>query len=396
MAKKTTYWWNKWTGGAVLILLLVLTPIFTILIKLFDTPGEHWRHIVSNLLPGYFSNSLILLLGVGILTFIIGVSMAWLVSIYEFPGRKYFEWLLILPLAFPSYMMAYSYVGILEYTGPVQAFFRNTLGIHFKGPIFDIMNMPGAIFILAISLFPYVYVICRASFMTQSNQLQEAALLLGSNRMRVFTKVALPMARPAVAGGVALVGMEVLNDYGTVKYFGVDTFTSGIFRAWFSFGDINTAIYLSGILTLIVLVLIWLENLQRGKRVWSTPRGSSKPAARVESQSKSTRVLYTSLCAFVLLISFALPLTQLFYWVSLTWREVVNSEFLILILRSFSLAIGSAVAIAILSIFLLYAVRLSPLKWTRHIARGASLGYAIPGAVIAVGVMIPIDRKSVV
>jgi len=389
MAKKTTYWWNKWTGGAVLILLLVLTPIFTILIKLFDTPGEHWRHIVSNLLPGYFSNSLILLLGVGILTFIIGVSMAWLVSIYEFPGRKYFEWLLILPLAFPSYMMAYSYVGILEYTGPVQAFFRNTLGIHFKGPIFDIMNMPGAIFILAISLFPYVYVICRASFMTQSNQLQEAALLLGSNRMRVFTKVALPMARPAVAGGVALVGMEVLNDYGTVKYFGVDTFTSGIFRAWFSFGDINTAIYLSGILTLIVLVLIWLENLQRGKRVWSTPRGSSKPAARVESQSKSTRVLYTSLCAFVLLISFALPLTQLFYWVSLTWREVVNSEFLILILRSFSLAIGSAVAIAILSIFLLYAVRLSPLKWTRHIARGASLGYAIPGAVIAVGVMIP-------
>ena len=389
MAKKTTYWWNKWTGGAILILLLVLTPIFTILIKLFAKPGEHWGHIVSNLLPGYFSNSLILLTGVGLFTFIIGVSMAWLVSIYEFPGRKYFEWLLILPLAFPSYMMGYSYVGILEYTGPVQAFLRNTFGIHFKGPILDIMNMPGAIFILAISLFPYVYVICRASFMTQSNQLQEAALLLGSNRWRVFRKVALPMARPAVAGGVALVGMEVLNDYGTVKYFGVDTFTSGIFRAWFSFGDINTAIYLSGILTLIVLVLIWLENLQRGKRKWTTPGTTSKPGARVESQRKSTMWIYTSLCTFVLLISFILPLSQLFYWVSLTWREVVNSEFLILILRSFSLAIGSAVVIAILSIFLLYAVRLSPLKWTKHIARGASLGYAIPGAVIAVGVMIP-------
>src|SRR5690554_837122 len=395
-AKKTTYWWSKWTGGAIIILLLVLTPILTILIKLFETPGEHWGHIASTLLPSYFSNTFILLIGVAFFTFLIGVSMAWLVSIYEFPGRKYLEWLLILPLAFPSYMMGYSYVGILEYTGPLQAFLRNNLGILFRGPIIDIMNMPGAIFIMSISLFPYVYVICRASFLRQSNEMQEAAFLLGSNRMRMFTKIALPMTRPAIAGGIALAGMEILNDYGTVKYFGIDTFTSGIFRAWFSFGDINTAIYLSAILTLIVLLLIWLENIQRGSRVWTSHSSKNKPAARVESQSKSTRVLYTSLCAFVLLISFALPLTQLFYWVSLTWREVVNSEFLILILRSFSLAIGSAVAIAILSIFLLYAVRLSPLKWTRHIARGASLGYAIPGAVIAVGVMIPIDRKSVV
>ncbi len=392
MSKKTTYWWNKWTGGAILILLLVLTPIFTILIKLFDSPGEHWGHIVSNLLPSYFVNSLILLLGVGLLTFIIGVSMAWLVSIYDFPGRKYFEWLLILPLAFPSYMMGYSYVGILEYTGPLQAFLRNNFDVHIKGAIIDIMNMPGAIFILSISLFPYVYVICRASFMRQSSELQEAALLLGSSRMRVFRKVALPMARPAVAGGIALVGMEVLNDYGTVKYFGVDTFTSGIFRAWFSFGDINTAIHLSAILTLIVLLLIWLENFQRGRRGWTTRGNSSRPAIRIKPERKSSRWIYTTLCSLVLLICFLLPLSQLFYWVSLTWRNVMDAEFGILIFRSFSLAIGSAVAIALLSIFLLYAVRLSPLKWTRHIAKTASLGYAIPGAVIAVGVMIPMMK----
>ncbi len=392
MAKKTTYWWNKWTAGAIVILLLVLTPIFTILIELFHSPGEHWEHIVTNLLPSYFSNSLILLFGVGFGTFILGVSMAWFVSVYEFPGRNYFEWLLILPLAFPSYMMGYSYVGILEYTGPIQAFFRNNLDINFTGPIIDIMNMPGAIFILSISLFPYVYVICRASFMRQSSELQEAALLLGSNRWRVFTKIALPMARPAVAGGIALVGMEVLNDYGTVKYFGVDTFTSGIFRAWFSFGDINTAIHLSAILTLIVLLLIWLENFQRGSRNWTTQSASSRPALRIVPKHWSGRWLYTGLCAFVLLISFILPLSQLFYWVALTWRKVVDSEFGILILRSFSLAIGSAVAIAILSIFLLYAIRLSPLRWTRHIARTASMGYAIPGAVIAVGVMIPMMK----
>ena len=392
MAKKTTYWWNKWTAGAIVILLLVLTPIFTILIELFSSPGEHWGHIVTNLLPSYFSNSLILLFGVGAGTFLLGVSMAWFVSVYEFPGRNYFEWLLILPLAFPSYMMGYSYVGILEYTGPVQAFFRNRFDLYFTGPIIDIMNMPGAIFILSISLFPYVYVICRASFMRQSSELQEAALLLGSNRWRVFTKIALPMARPAVAGGIALVGMEVLNDYGTVKYFGVDTFTSGIFRAWFSFGDINTAIHLSAILTLIVLLLIWLENFQRGSRNWTAQSSSSRPARRMVPKHWTGKWLFTGLCAFVLLISFILPLSQLFYWVALTWRNVVDSEFGILILRSFSLAIGSAIAIAVLSIFLLYAIRLSPLRWTRHIARTASMGYAIPGAVIAVGVMIPMMK----
>lgn len=389
MAKRTTYWWNGWTAGAIVILLLVLTPIFTIVVKLFDKPGEHWEHIVTTLLPSYFSNSLILLIGVGLSTFIIGVGMAWLVSVYEFPGRKYFEWLLILPLAFPSYMMGYSYVGILEYTGPLQSFFRNSLGWHFKGAIIDIMNMPGAIFILSISLFPYVYVICRASFLRQSSSLQEAALLLGSNRTRVFTKIALPMARPAVAGGIALVGMEVLNDYGTVKYFGVDTFTSGIFRAWFSFGDINTAIHLSAILTLIVLVLMWLENIQRGSRGWTTQNASSKPAVRIAPQRRWIRWSHFALCSSVLLISFIFPLMQLFYWVSLTWRNVINSEFGILIFRSFSLAIASAVAIALLAIFLLYTVRLSPLRWTKHIARTASLGYAIPGAVIAVGIMVP-------
>lgn len=189
--------------------------------------------------------------------------------------------------------------------------------------------------------------------------------------------------------------MEVLNDYGTVKYFGVDTFTSGIFRAWFSFGDINTAIYLSAILTLIVLVLLWLENIQRGSRIWSSSSASSRPAVRIKPKLKSVRWLYTAICSTVLLVSFILPLSQLFYWVSLTWRNVVNSEFGILIFRSFSLAMGSAVGIAAISVFLLYAIRLSPLKWTKHIARTASLGYAIPGAVIAVGVMIPmmgIDR----
>jgi iron(III) transport system permease protein len=393
--KKSTYWWSKWIAGAILILLVVLTPVITILVKLFDSPGEHWSHIVTNLLPSYFANSWILLLGVGICTFIIGVGFAWLVSIYDFPGRKYFEVLLILPLAFPSYMMGYSYVGILEYTGVIQSFLRNNFNIHFKGSMIDIMNMPGAIFILSISLYPYVYVICRASFLKQSSIFREAAMLLGSNRWQVFSKVALPLARPAIAGGIALASMEVLNDYGTVKYFGIDTFTSGIFKAWFSLGDINTAIYLSAILTLMVLFLVWMENFQRGNRTWTSPKGSSRPTLRIKPNTKTTRWLLSVLCGLFLIFVFFLPLMQLIYWVSLTWKNVVDSEFFVLILRSFTLAISSAVLIAVLSIFLLYTVRLSPLKWIKYITKTASIGYAIPGAVIAVGIMIPmmgIDR----
>ncbi len=372
-------------------MLLILTPIFTILIKLFDKPGETWGHIAEHLLPVYFSNSAILLVGVGICTFLMGVSTAWIVSIYEFPGRKYFEWLLILPLAFPSYMMGYSYVGLLEYTGPVSSWLRNNFDIHFVGPIIDIMNMPGVIFILSISLFPYVYVLCRASFSQQSSTFREAAVLLGSSNPRVFTKIALPLARPAIAGGLALVGMEVLNDYGTIKYFGVDTFTSGIFRAWFSLGDINTAIYLSAILTLFVLVLIWLENLQRGNRRWTNRSDNSKPVKKIEL-SKPMRIALMLFCSFILSISFIFPLTQLIIWVSETWRYVIDAEFGILIFRSFSLAMGSAVLIALLSIVLLYTVRINPLRWIRYITKTSSIGYAIPGAVIAVGVMVPMMK----
>src|SRR5690625_5058406 len=169
MSKKRIYWWNKWTAGSILILLMVLTPIFTILFKLFDSPGEYWNHLIEHSLPSYFVNSLILLIGVGFSAFVIGVSMAWLVSIYDFPGRKYFEWLLILPLAFPSYMMGYSYVGLLEYTGALAAFIRNTCHGEVVGPIIDIMNMPGAIVVWSGTVYPYVCGICGASVLRLSD-----------------------------------------------------------------------------------------------------------------------------------------------------------------------------------------------------------------------------------
>lgn len=386
--KRNYFWWNKWIGYSLLILLLVATPLFTIFFKLFDSPGGSWSHIANNLLLGYFQNTILLLLGVAILTFLLGVSTAWLVSNYEFPGRKYFEWLLILPLGFPGYIMAYTYVGLLDYTGPIQVFFRNNFDVQFKGSLIDIMNIPGAIFILSITLFPYVFLITRSSFLQQSKTLQEASFLLGANRFMTFFKVALPMARPAIVAGIALASMEVLNDYGTVKYFGVNTFTTGIFRAWFSMGDASTAIYLAAILMVFVFVILYLESLQRGNRQYSTANGTQKPTARVHP-TLGKKILFSSICTSIFLLSFLFPFLQLVQWVSLTYTKVVNQDFFLLIYRSFGLAAISGLFIVMLSIVLLYALRLSPFKWVKNITKIATLGYAIPGAVIAVGVMVP-------
>lgn len=386
--KRHYYWWNKWTGYSILIVLVVATPLFTILFKLFDSPGDSWSHIFNNLLFDYFKNTLLLLVGVAFFTFLLGVSTAWLVSNYEFPGRKHFEWLLILPLGFPGYIMAYTYVGLLDYAGPFHSFLRNSMDIQVKGSLIDIMNLQGAIFILSITLFPYVFLISRASFVQQSKTLQEASFLLGSNRTKTFFKVALPMARPAIVAGIALASMEVLNDFGTVKYFGVNTFTTGIFRAWFSMGDSSTAIYLAAILMIFVFAILYLESLHRGNRQYSAVNGINKPTARIHL-SMSRRMLFTGICFLIFLISFLIPFLQLLYWVSMTYEKVINSEFFLLIYRSFGLAAVSGLIIVLFAVVLLYTLRLSPFKWIKSITKVSTLGYAVPGAVIAVGVLIP-------
>jgi len=389
LVKQSYYWWNRWAGAAVIILLLVALPIFTIFFQLFGPPGASWEHLKENLLYSLFSNTLLLLFGVAIVTFLLGVSTAWLVSNYNFPGRRYFEWLLILPLGFPAYIMAYTYTGIFDYAGPIHSFLRNSLDIHITGSLIDIMNLPGAIFILSITLFPYVFLISRSSFLQQSKTLQEASSLLGSNRWRTFLKVALPMARPAIVGGIALASMEVLNDYGTVKYFGVNTFTTGIFRAWFSMGDATTAIYLSAILMTVVFTILFLESLQRGNRQFGNANSFTKPMERVDVPLKK-QILYTITCTVIFLISFMIPLIQIIYWVYLTHDKIINYDFFLLIYRSFTLAAGTGMIVVLLSVVLLYALRLSPFKWMKNITNIATLGYAIPGAVIAVGIMIPL------
>lgn len=387
--KKKIYWWNWWSLGALLVFLLVCVPVITILLNLFEPSGPMWGYVKETLVSLYLADTLILLVGVAILSLVLGVSMAWFVSAFNFPGRKYFEWLLILPLAFPSYMMAYSYVGIVEYTGPLSAFLRNVMDIHFTGPIIDVMNMKGAIMVLSFSLFPYVYVFARSSFTRRSKEFHEASLLLGKSPIYTFFKISLPMARPAIVGGLALVCMEALNDYGTVKYFGVHTLTTGIFRTWFSLGDLNTGVRLAAVLTILVFMFLALEHQQRGQKGWGSKSGQVKTPLRTQLSGVKKWLVFGA-CFLVLLMSFVFPLAQIIYWVNETASKVMNARFWELILNSFSLAISASLLIIILAIIMLYATRVNKLKWLNYVTAMAVLGYAIPGAVIALGIRVPV------
>lgn len=380
---------NKWSIFLLIICLFVLIPISTIFINLLYGPGKTWNHLVVYLLPNYIQNSIFLIVGTSILTLVFGVSSAWIVSRYYIPFRKQLEWLLILPLVIPSYITAYAYAGFFDYGGIIENIF------HIK---VNIMNHIGLIFVLSISLYPYVYVASRAFFLNQSNNIIEASKLLGAGETKTFFKLILPLARPAFIGGLILVLMEVLNDYGAAKYYGISTFTTGIFRAWFSLEEPETAIYLSAILVLIILLLISVEKWQRRKIGYFNATKNHQKVKR-ESISIKLKILFFIIVFTPVLLGFLVPLFQLLYWASLTYKEVFTLEFITIAFQSFGIAIISAMFTVLFALFLIFFSKWNRLLWIKSIARIGVLGYAIPGAVIAVGVLIPtisIDKWLVV
>lgn len=382
---------NKWAVLTLLILFLIVLPIVSIGFKLFSGPGETWGHIVDNLLLDYLGNTLFLIFACGAIVLLFGVSTAWLVARFEFPLRKQMEWLLILPLAIPGYIVAYSYAGIFDYGGTLQLIME-AAGLEFVR--FDIMNKSGLAFVLGISLFPYVYVSSRAFFLNQANNLMEASEMLGVGPVKTFFKLMLPMARPAIVAGLILVLMEVLNDYGAAKYFGVSTFTTGIFRSWFSLEEPETAVYLSALLIVIVFSLILLEKFQRRKLRFNSNRDNNIRLNRKKVSSKMQLVIF-SVVFLPVLLGFLLPVAQLIYWATLTYENVFNLSFLTISIQSFGIAFLTALVSVIIAVILIFFSKWSRLGFIKNIAKLGVLGYAIPGAVVAIGIMIPtifIDR----
>ncbi|ADR21653.1 iron(III) ABC transporter permease [Marivirga tractuosa] len=379
---------NGWSFALIALVLIIGLPIYTLFFKLFEeTTDSVWGHLVDTVLTDYIINSIGLVIVVSILTLLMGISSAWIVSTTNIPFRRQFEWMLILPLAIPTYIAAYTYAGIFDYTGPIQVFLRD---IGFSDLVYiDIMNFWGVAVVMALVLFPYVYVVARSTFMSQSATLLEASRILGSSSWRTFFKIALPISRPAIIGGLSLVMMEVLNDYGAVKYYGISTFTTGIFRAWFSFGDPNSAINLSGILMGFIFIMIMAERLQRGKVKFDE-------GARIGRQLKRYQLtgwkkfFAWMVCFIPLFLGFIAPVFQLILWSFQTIKKIIDFDFLILMANSFGLALLAAVLCVGFSVIILFAVKVNKNRFFSLLAKFAALGYSIPGAVIAIGIMIPL------
>lgn len=375
---------------ALAITLVILVPLMVVALEFSRSPTPIWHHFTSALVPGYVRNTLLLMAGAGAGTFMLGTGTAWLVSMYRFPGRKFLAWALVMPIAIPAYINGYTWAGMLDYTSPLYSFLRTSYGVETGAYLFfDLLSPAGVIIIFTLSLYPYVYLISRAFFMSQSAAMLETAASMGRSPARAFFQVALPMARPAVAAGVTLVLMEVLNDYGLVQYFGVETFTTGIFSAWFSFGDRSTALRLSGWLLIMVLFLIMAEKLQRGRARFDVTGSGYRPFRR-RHPGNGLAAAMTVACLLPFALGFFLPFVTLVSWTVQTASMVVDISFLRLTANSFLLAAAASVTGMAVALLILFTLRVSRSPLMHFISRAATLGYALPGAVVAIGILIPL------
>jgi iron(III) transport system permease protein len=380
---------DGWTAFSFIAAALIALPVLVVLSYIFVPTREIWHHLATTVLPRYIVSSLALGAGVGIGTLIIGVGTAWLVTLCRFPGRRIFEWALLLPLAIPAYVIAYTYTGLLDAGGPVQAFLREAFGWSYGEYWFpQIRSLSGAITMMTLVLYPYVYMLSRAAFLEQSVCVLEVSRTLGSGPWRCFFLVALPLARPAVVTGVTLVLMETLNDFGTVQFFGVSTFTAGIYRTWLGMNQPAAAAQLAAILTLFVFALVAFERLSRGKgRVHhTTSRYRELPRFKLSGMSAVLAFLATFL---PILIGFLIPAVVLVIWAIQTGPSVINDRYVTYAVNSFVLSAVGAIAAVVVAMLLAYGLRIRKNRAMVAATRIASMGYAVPGAVIAVGVLIP-------
>lgn len=357
-------------------------------------PGSSatWAHLSATVLPRYVANTLWLTVLVGAGVTLGGTLTAWLIAQRRFPGSRFFDWALLLPLAMPAFVMAYAYTDFLQFAGPLQTALREAFGWS-RGDYFfpDVRSLPGAALMFIFTLYPYVYLLARTAFLERPPALVEAARTLGLDRSAAFWRVELPLARPAVAGGVALSLMETLADYGTVAYFAVDTFTTGIYRAWFSLGDRIAAAQLATILLVFVLGALALERFSRRSTRSTAPQRSRTIIPAERPALKGARAwLATLLCAIPVAIGFVVPLLLLLRLLMGESPIGFSARFGIWMWNSVRVALIAAALAVIFAIVVAYAVRLVPGRTTTIPSRILPLGYAVPGAVLAVGVLLPV------
>lgn len=380
-----------WSAAALVISMIALLPILAIVAIALEPSGDTWPHLIANVLPGALRRTLLLLAGVGVLSLLIGTGTAWLVTMYRFPGRRYFQWLLLLPLAIPTYIIAYCYLELLDYSGTVQSGLRAFFGWHDARSYWfpEIRSLGGAILVMSAVLYPYVYITARASFIAQSVCILEVSRTLGRNATQTFWEVALPLARPALAAGVALALMETLNDIGAVEFFGVRTLTVAIYDTWLDRNNLAGAAQIACVMLLFVFTLLVLELALRGTRRFhhTTDKYRRLPEERLQGPRGALAALA---CGIPVLIGFVVPAAILLHdafahlaggLAGAFWQAALNS--LLLAAAAAALAVGFAVVLA-------YARRQTRSKLVQGASTIPAISYAVPGTVLAIGLLIPL------
>jgi len=373
-----------WQLASFAIAGMVAAPILIVMLSWFSPAGDIWRHLVQTVLGELLRNTVVLMIGVGFGVFVLGAGLAWLIAMCEFPGRRFFEWALMLPLAMPAYVLAFVAVAMLDFSGPLQSAMRAIFGGEVWFP--PIRSAGGIVAVMILAFYPYVYMLARAAFLAQGRRMLETGRVFGLTPWAAFLRVALPMARPALAAGVALALMETLADFGAVSVFNYDTFTTAIYKSWQGLFSLPAAAQLASLLLLFVALGLFGERQLRGRaRYHVTARTGHEERYRLAGG----RALAASMiCILVLSLAFLIPLGQLLVWVWSTAAEDFDSRYLNFFINTVLLGAAAALVTAFCALLLAYTYRLKPDRLVRGAVRFATLGYALPGSVLAVGIMV--------
>jgi iron(III) transport system permease protein len=381
-------WLNVWSIGTFIIASIIVIPIASIVYLGFMPAEGIWTHLSETVLPLYIYTTILLMLGVGLGTLLIGVSTAWLVSMCQFPGKQIFEWALLLPMAMPAYVIAYLYTDIFEFAGPVQGLMRDLFSWQSKRDYYfpEIRSLGGAISMMTLVLYPYVYLLSRAAFLEQSISVIETSRGLGRGPFQSFFLVALPLARPAIIVGITLVLMETLNDFGTVDFFAVSTFTLGIYDVWLNMNNIAGAAQLSAVLLVFVMVLVVAERFARQKKRFHQMTTKYDVRAEYLLEGK-VKIIAMVTCFLPVFLGFLVPAIILIRYSFIYYETSLNADFLSLALNSLMLSSLAAILAILMGVFMAYGVRLRKERLLKIMTGLACMGYAVPGSVLAVGIM---------
>jgi iron(III) transport system permease protein len=390
-ARKPIWRPDPWSAGALLIAVLVMMPIASVVWIAFHPAENIWPHLLATTLPRYLVNSLVMMLSVGVLAALIGVGAAWLVAMYRFPGVRWLEWLLLFPLAIPAYVGAYALVDFLEYAGPVQTWLRGMFGWATSRDYWfpEIRSRGAAILVMAMALYPYVYLLTRSAFREQSGNTYEVARALGAGPWKRFWRVGLPLVRPAIAAGMAIVMMETVSDFGTVEFFAVQTLTTGIFTTWLEANNAGGAAQIAGVVLLLVLLLVGLEKSSRRNQRFFEGARHKRPIVQIPLQG-ARGWLATLFCTLPFLGGFVLPVGVMLSHALRHTEYWSNPALGRALWNTISVGGGAALVTVTAAVFLVYGVRLTGRRLPRLIMPFTTIGYAAPGAVLAVGILIPL------